>query len=156
MTLKQKSKDSLLILKDMVLDFLRAGHSLLLGFLIAFGTGFLFELAGWWYLMLLAGGLAGFFMKKSAIKSMLVGFLAIAALWVCFFIYFMIIGPIFELTALITSILGMLETTPWLLIVITIVIGGFLGALGALNGTYIANLIYPQEKIDPTLKPIKD
>jgi hypothetical protein len=147
-----KIKDTLLIFKDMVIDFFRSEHSYLLGFIIAFGVGFLFELAGWWYLMVLAGGIAGFVVKKNGLICFVIGFLAIAALWACFFVYFMIIGPLSELTALITTILGFLEATPGVLILITIIIGGLLGGLGALNGTFIAGIVFSGEKPDETGK----
>ena len=87
MSLSRKIKDSILILKDMLIDFLRAEHSYLVGFLFITILGFLFQLAGWWYLMLLAGGIGGFIMKKSGWLSFLIGFLAIGLIWLCFFIY---------------------------------------------------------------------
>jgi hypothetical protein len=109
---------------EKILAFLKDEHSYLIGFLFTILLGFLFELAGWWYLMLLAGGFAGFLVKKSALFNFLIGFAGIALVWFCFFIYFMIIGPIFDFTAIIASVLGMLENTPNLLILITIIISG--------------------------------
>ena len=96
--------------------------------------------------MLLAGGIGGFIMKKSGILSFLIGFLAIGLVWLCFFIYFMTIGPIFELTALITSIIGFLESFPSGLIFFTLIIGGLLGGLGSLNGRYISGIIYSTDQ----------
>ncbi len=140
---------------EKILAFLKDEHSYLIGFLFTILLGFLFELAGWWYLMLLAGGFAGFLVKKSALFNFLIGFAGIALVWFCFFIYFMIIGPIFDFTALIASVLGMLENTPNLLILITIIMGALLGGLGALNGTYIATLIYSKENPAQQLPKIK-
>jgi hypothetical protein len=105
--------------------------------------------------MLLAGGVAGFFIKKPAPLSFLVGFGGIAIVWFCFFVYFMTIGPLSEFLILITTILGFLESSPSILILITIIIGGILGGLGAWNGTYIASLIYSRETSAKT-KDIKD
>jgi hypothetical protein len=134
------------------LAFLKHEHCYIIGFLFAVILGALFELAGWWYLMLLAGGFAGFLMKKSALYSFMIGFVGIALVWFCFFIYFMIIGPIFELTALIASIMEFLEGSSELLVLITIIIGGLLGGLGAMNGTYFAGLIYRTQasSLEPT------
>lgn len=150
MSLKRKARDSLGILKDMLLDFLRTSHGYALGLIFIIVLGFLFELAGWWYLMLLAGGLGGFLMKKNGLLSFVLGFLGIALVWSCFFIYFMIIGPLFELTILIGTLMGsflsFLETMPNLLIVITIIIGALLGGLGAMNGTFMAQIIYYKEE----------
>ena len=146
MSILEKIKNSALILKDKLLEFLKAEHSYITGFLFITILGFLFQLAGWWSLMLLAGGIGGFIMKKSGLLSFLIGFLAIGLVWSCFFIYFMIIGPIFELTALITSILGFLESFPVGLILITLIIGGLLGGLGSLNGSYISTIIYSTDK----------
>ncbi|MHA1131598.1 MAG: hypothetical protein ACTSQI_09585 [Candidatus Helarchaeota archaeon] len=153
MTMKAKTKDTLLILKDMFLDFLRKEHRYIVGFIFIIILGFLFELAGWWFLMLLAGGVGGFLMKKPGHKSFLIGFLSIALVWFGFFIVLMIIGPIFELMALVMSILGVLEGLPSALMLITIIIGGLLGGLGAWNGTYIASLIYSGK--EETSEPIK-
>jgi len=142
----EKIKDSALKLKDMLIEFLKAEHSYTVGFLFIAILGFLFQLAGWWYLMLLAGGIGGFIMKRSGILSFIIGFLAIGLVWLCFFIYFMIIGPIFELTALITAILGFLESFPSALILFTLLIGGLLGGLGSLNGSYISAIIYSPDQ----------
>jgi len=147
-------KDLLKKVSDKTLTFLKYEHRYIVGFLFVILLGVLFELGGWWYLMLLAGGLAGFLMKKSAIYSFLIGFAGIATVWFCFFIYFMIIGPIFELTALIASLLGFLEGSSEVLILITIIIGGLLGGLGAINGTYLAGLIYRQKET-PERMPLK-
>jgi len=154
MTWTEKMQDFLKKLGEKTLAFLKYKHLSITGFLFAIILGALFELGGWWYLMLLAGGFAGFLMKKSALASLLIGFLSIAGVWFCFFIYFMIIGPIFEFTALITSILGFLEGSPEILILITIIIGGLLGGLGAMNGTYLAGLIYPQKETSEKM-PLK-
>lgn len=142
MSASEKIKNSALKLKDMLIDFLKAEQSYMVGFLFITVLGFLFQLAGWWYLMLLAGGIGGFIMKKSGILSFIIGFLAIGLVWLCFFIYFMIIGPIFELTVLITSIIGFLESFPSALIIFTLMLGGLLGGLGSLNGSYISAIIY--------------
>jgi hypothetical protein len=146
MSLKTKTKDSLLILKDMLADFFRKAQGYLIGFVSIAILGFLFELAGWWFLMLLAGGFGGFLMKKPGHKSFLIGFLSVALVWFGFFIVLMILGPVFELMALITTILGFLEGFPAALMIMTIIIGGLLGGLGAWNGTYIASLIYTTKK----------
>jgi hypothetical protein len=140
---------------DKIFHFLKKEHSYLTGLGIAVLFGFLFELTGLWYLMLLAGGLAGFFIKKPAPLSFLVGFCGVAIAWSCFFVYFMMIGPLSEFLALITSILGFLETNPSILILITIILGGILGGLGAWNGTYIASFIYSRE-ISTGQKDLKD
>lgn len=152
MSLSEKIKDSALRLKVTLLDFLKAEHSYTVGFLFIVILGFLFQLAGWWYLMLLAGGIGGFIMKKSGILSFLIGFFAIGLVWLCFFIYFMIIGPIFELMVLISSILGFLEFFPVGLMLATLIIGGLLGGLGSLNGLYISTIIYSsnQQSKEPT------
>ncbi|HUY00767.1 MAG TPA: hypothetical protein VMV49_14495 [Candidatus Deferrimicrobium sp.] len=140
---------------EKILNFLKKEHSYLSGLGMAVILGFLLELTGLWYLMLLAGGVAGFFIKKPAPLSFLVGFCGIAIVWFCFFVYFMTIGPLSEFLVLITSILGFLESSPGILILITIIIGGILGGLGAWNGTYFASLIYSRETSTET-KDIKD
>ncbi|MHA1266269.1 MAG: hypothetical protein ACTSRS_13635 [Candidatus Helarchaeota archaeon] len=155
MSWQRKFLDSFGILKDMFLDFLRSPHSYTLGFIVVCLFSFLFELAGWWYLMLLAGGLAGFLIKRPGHWCFLLGFCGTALIWIGFFAYFMTIGPLTELTSLISSIMGIFETFPNALILITIFIGGLLGGLGALNGTYIAKIVYPPKKTHPIQKSSK-
>lgn len=149
MTWTEKTQDLLKKLGEKTLEFLKYKHQYITGFLFALILGLIFELSGWWYLMLLAGGFAGFLMKKSASTSLIIGFVSIALVWFGFFIYFMIIGPLFEFTDLIASVLGILEGSSSLLILITIILGGLLGGLGALNGTYLAALIYRNENTSP-------
>jgi hypothetical protein len=156
MSTTSKVTDFLRKAGEKALAFLKHEHCYIIGFLFTVIFGALLELAGWWYLMLLAGGFAGFLMKKSALNSLIIGFAGIALVWLCFFIYFMIIGPLFELTALIASIMGFLEGSSELLVLITIIIGGLLGGLGAMNGTYLAGLIYPQEKPSEKIPPLKE
>jgi len=140
---------------EKLLFLLRYKHHYITGFLFALILGILLEWEGWWYLMLLAGGFAGFLMKKHALISFLIGFAGIAIAWFCFFIYFMIIGPLFAFTDLIASILGIFEGCSFLFILITVMLGGLLGGLGAINGTYLAALIYHPEPSSPEPPNIK-
>lgn len=152
MSWQRKFIDSFSILKDILLDFLRIEHSYIMGLIITLILGVLFQSMGCWYLMLLSGGIAGFLMKRSGLWSFVLGFLGTALIWGGFFVYFLIIGPLTEFTALVASVLGMFESFPNILILITIIIGGLLGGLGALNGTYIANIIY---SFSPSNKELK-
>jgi hypothetical protein len=59
-----------------------------------------------------------------------------------------------DFVALISTIIGIFEDMPVLLIIITIVLGGMLGGLGAVNGTYIAGIVYPKQ-IKPKIAKAK-
>ncbi|HUY00762.1 MAG TPA: hypothetical protein VMV49_14470 [Candidatus Deferrimicrobium sp.] len=60
-----------------------------------------------------------------------------------------------EFLTFIITILGFLESSPGILILITIILGGILGGLGAWNCTYIVSLIYSRE-ISTGKKDLKD
>ncbi|MFX1358345.1 MAG: hypothetical protein ACFFA8_13820 [Promethearchaeota archaeon] len=109
----------------------------LVGFIIAFALAFFLELTGIYLLMLLAGGVAGFFVKRGWI-SFIIGFMSVALAWGVYFIVFAFIGPLSEFFELIGSIIGL---SGLILMVLSLTIGGLLGGTGALVGAYITQLI---------------
>ena len=58
-----------------------------LGFIIAFVLALYLEITGIYLLMLLVGGVAGFFVKKGWL-SFIIGFMSVALAWGIYFIFF--------------------------------------------------------------------
>ena len=110
---------------------------LLLGFIISFFLALSLELTGIYLLMILAGAIAGVFIKKGWI-SFIVGFASVSLAWGIYFIIFSFIGPLNDLFQLIGSIIGVSGS---ILMILSIIIGGLLGGTGALVGAFIMQLI---------------
>jgi len=111
-------------------------EKILVGFITASGLAFLLELTGIYLLMLLAGGVAGFFVKRGWL-SFIIGFISVTLAWGIYFIVFALIGPLSEFFALIGSIIGI---SGLILMILSLIIGGLLGGFGALVGAYITQL----------------
>ena len=111
-------------------------EQLMVGFIIAFALALLLELTGIYLLMLLVGGVAGFFVKRGWL-SFIIGFMSVSLAWGIYFIVFAFIGPLGEFFDLIGSIIGIPGV---ILMVLSLIIGGLLGAFGALVGAYTTQL----------------
>ncbi|MFX0175929.1 MAG: hypothetical protein ACFE85_06840 [Candidatus Hodarchaeota archaeon] len=112
-------------------------EKIVVGFIISFILAFLLELTGLFLLMLLAGGVAGFFIKRGWI-SFITGFMSVALAWGIYFIVFTFIGPLSEFLEVIGSIIGISGV---ILMMLSLIIGGLLGGTGALVGAYFTQLI---------------
>ncbi len=111
-------------------------EKIFVGFITAFALAFFLELTGIYLLMLLAGCATGFFVKKGWL-SFIIGFVSVALAWGIDFIVFAFIGPLGEFFELIGSIIGISGA---ILMVLSLIIGGLLGGIGALVGAYITQL----------------
>ncbi len=112
-------------------------EQLIIGFIITFGLALLLELTGIYLLMLLVGGVAGFLVKRGWL-SFIIGFMSVSLAWGIYFIVFAFIGPLGEFFELIGSIIGISGA---ILMILSLLIGGLLGAIGALVGAYITQLV---------------
>lgn len=112
-------------------------EKIFIGFIIAFVLALYLEITGIYLLMLLVGGVAGFFVKKGWL-SFIIGFMSVAIAWGIYFIFFAFIGPLGEFFELIGSIIGISGV---ILMILSLIIGGLLGGVGALVGAYTTQLI---------------
>ncbi len=112
-------------------------ENVFIGFIIAFVLALYLEITGVYLLMLLVGGVAGFFVKRGWL-SFIIGFMSVALAWGIYFIFFAFIGPLGEFFILIGSIIGISGV---ILMILSLIIGGLLGGIGALVGAYTTQLI---------------
>ena len=63
-------------------------EKIFIGFIIAFVLALYLEITGIYLLMLLVGGVAGFFVKKGWL-SFIIGFMSVAIAWGIYFIFFL-------------------------------------------------------------------
>ncbi len=104
-------------------------------FILQFALTFFFSwivqlLLPWWSLVIVAAGVAVFFHYKYAAVSFLAGFLAIGLLWMGY-TYWISTGDS-TLTARMAELLG--GVSPFLLVILSTIIGAIAGGLGALTG----------------------
>lgn len=131
-----------------ITDFFEKKQNFLVGLLVSLGLGLLLQLFGFiwvyaWILMVVAGFMGGFMIKSSGL-GFLAGFLGVLGSWLIYFIIYMFQGPFLEFANLLASALGLGELG-FIVILLTLIIGGVIGGLGGLNGHFIAELIYKNE-----------
>jgi hypothetical protein len=122
-------------MKKDILAFVRR-ENVVLGLAVSTGLAMVLELAGVFWLMIVAGGVAGFLVKRGWL-SFFVGFAAIAIGWGVYLVVFASTSPLQRFLGIVGTVLGM----PGEVVVLaTLVIGGLMGGLGALVGAYVTQL----------------
>lgn len=130
--------------------FFEEKQSFLIGFLITALAAGLLQLIGYywtyaWILMVAAGFLGGFLVKKAG-KGFLVGFLGVMLAWAIYFLVFSLIGPLWEFANVLAGLFG-LEGMGFVVIILSLVIiGGVLGGLGGLNGHFVSSFLIEKEE----------
>lgn len=107
------------------------------GFLISFALAFLLELTGLYLLMILAGVVAGVFVKRGWL-SFLIGFASVTLAWGIYFIVFALTTPLAAFLDLIGSMTGIPGS---ILLILALLLGGLMGGSGALVGAYANQLV---------------
>jgi len=97
--------------------------------------------AAWWTVAV-AGFLISFIISSNGISSFIAGFLGIALLWFIDAAY-----TNFTSDSILTDKIAAIFSLPssGLLVLITSIIGGLAGGLGALTGSHLRSLIMPSE-----------
>jgi hypothetical protein len=122
-------------MKKSVLAFVRR-ENVVLGLVVATGLAMLLELTGVYWLMIVAGGVAGFLVKRGW-RSFLIGFAAVVIGWGVYLLAYASTSPLQRFLGLVGTALGMPGEV---VVVATLVIGGLMGGLGALVGAYVTQL----------------
>jgi len=135
------------ITRDNLRTFFRTKHHPITGFLICYIFAFLIQLTTFGILIVIAGGLGGFLIKRNT-RAMIATFLAGTSVWLTFFAIMYIANPLASIAAwlILSSIL------PAPQIVLSFV-GGLLTGIGGQLGALLANYAYPPETEPPLLKP---
>lgn len=126
--------------------FFGKSHTFLTGFLVSFAAAGALQLFGllWeyaWILMVVAGFLGGFLVKKAG-KGFLVGFLGVIAAWLVYFLVFSFLGPVWAFADVLAGLFGLTGMGIVVIILALVLVGGLIGGLGGLNGHFIATIIY--------------
>jgi hypothetical protein len=112
-------------------------ENIVAGFLVAIALGFLLDLTGLWFLMLIAGAACGF-LAKQGLKSFIVGFAGIVVAWGIYFVDYTIASSFFKFVDLIGTAIGLPGE---ILVIVALLIGGSLGGVGALVGAFTTQLV---------------
>ena len=107
--------------------------------IITIVLGIALQLGGAWILMLMAGIIGSFFVRKT-LRAFLVGFLGVGAAWTILFVYLSFTAQALVVGDYFIGLLG-LTGLGWLVIVISILIGALLGGFGGLLGRSIIEVI---------------
>ena len=114
------------------LGFLRA-------WIVTIILGIVLQLGGAWILMIVAGAIGAFFVRKSS-RAFLVGFLGIGVAWTALFVWLSLTAQALAVGDYFIGLLG-LTGLGWLVIVISILIGALLGGFGGLLGRSLIEVI---------------
>ena len=112
-------------------------ENIVAGFLIAIGLGFLLDLTGIWYLMLVAGAACGF-LAKQGFKSFIAGFAGVIVAWGIYFVDYAIESSFSKFIELIGAVI---EMPGAVFVLVALLLGGALGGTGALVGAFVTQLI---------------
>ncbi|HME56094.1 MAG TPA: hypothetical protein VKM55_28080 [Candidatus Lokiarchaeia archaeon] len=112
-------------------------ENIVAGFLVGIALGFLLDLTGAWYLMLVAGAACGFLAKQGT-KSFIAGFGGVVVAWGIYFLDYTIASSFVTFTGLIGAATGLPGEV---LVILALVIGGLLGGVGALVAAFATQLI---------------
>ncbi len=127
-----------------VKEFFTEQQSFLVSFLVTVLVAGLLQILGmvWtyaWILMVGAGFLGGFLVKKGG-KGFLVGFLGVIVAWLIYLLVFMVISPFYQFADVLAGLFG-LSGMGIVVIVLALLIGGLVGGFGGLNGGFIAAMM---------------
>ncbi len=101
--------------------------------------GIVFQLAGDWKLMLIAGALGALFVRRIKI-AFFVGFLGVGLAWSLLFVYLFITAQAMTVANFFISLLG-IDGLGALVIAISILIGALLGGFGGMLGRALVEFV---------------
>jgi hypothetical protein len=125
--------------------FLRKEHHPAMGFLICFLFTFVLQLTTIGILIVIAGGVSGFLLKRT-VKALPVTFAAGTLVWLTMFGVMYALNPVAFVTA--TILLSTLLPAPQLVVSL---VGGLLTAIGGELGVILAGYVYPSDAQEPEL-----
>ncbi|MGY5877167.1 MAG: hypothetical protein RTU30_15555 [Candidatus Thorarchaeota archaeon] len=101
--------------------------------------GVLLQISGQWVFMIPVGAIGSFFVKrlKHAIAG---GFLGVGTAWACIFLFLNITGNAYAVGEYFATLIGLPGMGRWI-VSFSIVIGGLLGATGALVGRSLFDIL---------------
>lgn len=117
--------------------------NILSGIIITFIFALVFEIIGLWQAMIAAGILGSLVVKRSGL-AFLVGFSGVTLCWLVFLTYAEIRHEIFPLMKITSQIVMLPENLSFLIFIGTLILGGILGGIGALNGLWWRKIFMKQ------------
>ena len=108
-------------------------------FIIVTVVATVLQLGGSWVAMLVAGALGSLFVRRHRL-AFLVGFLGVFVGWLILYIYLIATAQAMLIADFFLGLLG-LSGMGWLVLVISCLMGGFLGGFGGLLGRSVVELV---------------
>jgi hypothetical protein len=107
--------------------------------IIVIVVGIALQLSGAWITMLIAGAIGGLFTRRHRL-AFLVGLLGVGIAWIAFFAYLAATAQAMAIANFFIALLG-LTGMGFLVIVISVLVGAFLGGFGGLLGRSLVEFI---------------
>ncbi|MDZ7319660.1 MAG: hypothetical protein ONB11_10920 [candidate division KSB1 bacterium] len=107
----------------------------LLGTALIFALALVFESMGWWQAMIVAGMAGSLFVSRS-FTVFCAGFLGVAAAWLVQLIIAQLGHPIVPIMTITGQIFRLPKNWSFLLLLLTLLLGGLLGGLGGVTGLW--------------------
>lgn len=104
-----------------------------LGIAVAFALALFLESMGWWQTMIVAGIASSFFVNRP-LAAFTAGLLGVAIAWLALLIFAGLQSQILPLMKITGQIFMLPAALSFLLLLITLLLGGLLGGLGSLTG----------------------
>ena len=108
-------------------------------FLVTTVIAIVLQLSGAWMTMLIAGALGALFTRRHR-TAFFAGFIGVAIAWTVIFVYLSLTAQALVIAEFFIGLLG-LSGLGWLVIVISILLGAFLGGFGGLLGRSVIELV---------------
>lgn len=121
------------------LDDIFPHFNFLILFLVTTVIAIVLQLSGAWVTMLIAGALGALFTRRHR-TAFFAGFIGVAIAWTVIFVYLSLTAQALVIAEFFIGLLG-LSGLGWLVIVISILLGAFLGAFGGLLGRSAIELV---------------
>ena len=119
----------------------------LIGFFIVFVTAIILDLIIGWLSALIAGVCAGLYFRKSS-KAFWIGFLGVGTAWLLIVFGPAIWIPTVELAGKLVQVFGFSAEFFFLMFLLTALLGGIIGGLGAVNGVMVCRIISKKKSLN--------
>ncbi len=111
--------------------------SFLIGVVITLAAAFVFETAGLWWAMPIAGAISGYWIRKGG-QGFLTGALGVTIVWSAYLAVFAATSPFGELLRLFAGIVELGDALSFVPVALALVMAFLMGGLGGVSGAMIA------------------
>ncbi|TFF97105.1 MAG: hypothetical protein EU547_05230 [Promethearchaeota archaeon] len=109
--------------------------------IITYLSTILFTITGIWQLIVISGFLGGFFCQRARM-GLIIGFLGVFLAWISLFLFYSLTTEmIFFFQFWLVETMGYSLEILYIIMLVSSFMGGIIGALGGINGTFIKQIL---------------